>query len=314
MPFASALGLEAKVIKVWHRREKKLFQEKVFSEDAMRLLYGSRLGLAFTDRVLSSLWINKIYGLYHDSLASHSKVLSFIEELQIDLSECGHDLADYRSFNDFFARTLKDGARPIDPSPSALIAPADGRALAFPRINGNTLGHVKWAEVRLFDLFGKNSSLAKRYEDGACFIVRLAPADYHRYHFPFAGIAGPPQPVAGRLHSVSPYALEQGIPVYCLNKRSFCEIEVAQNSRILMMEVGALLVGSIQASYHAGQVEKGEEKGFFKFGGSTVILFFQKGSVAFDPDIVEQSAQSIESFVRMGEKIGTMILPSGSKD
>lgn len=308
MTIASALGLESKIIKVWNRRENRLFQEKVFSEDAMRLLYGTKTGLAFTGQVLSSAWMNRIYGLYHDSRASRKKIISFIEELNLDLGECSQPLDTFQSFNEFFARPLKEGARPIDPTPDGLVSPADGRALVFPRIDASTLSYIKWANIRLLDLFGHDESLVKRFENGACCIVRLAPADYHRYHFPLAGVAGLTRIVPGRLHSVSPYALEQGIPVFCLNKRSLCELRVSSSSSILIMEVGALLVGSMNQTYEPGRVEKGQEKGYFKFGGSTVILFFQKNSVVFDEDIIQRSSEGVETLVRMGEKIGSLKL------
>ncbi len=138
-----------------------------------------------------------------------------------------------------------------------------------------------------------------------CAILRLCPSDYHRFHFPTGGKIGVTKTVPGLLHSVNPYALEQKIPVYCLNKRTLSELDSYDVGKVLMMEVGALFVGTIVQTYRPTMtVAKGEEKGFFKFGGSTCILFFEKGSMKFDADLVENSRQGVETLVKMGEQIG----------
>jgi phosphatidylserine decarboxylase len=119
-----------------------------------------------------------------------------------------------------------------------------------------------------------------------------------------SGKVGITKTVPGLLHSVNPYALEQGLPVYCLNKRTMCELKSDQLGSVLMLEVGALFVGSIVQTYRAGtQVQRGDEKGYFKFGGSTCILFFEEGAIEFDKDLVQNSQDGLETFVKMGEQI-----------
>ena len=304
---SSILGSQTKKIEVMDRKSGSLFVETVYGEDAMKVFYGTSLGLKVTESLLTRRWLSNIYGAYNDSGASKHKIEEFVSFLGIDISECEKDITEYNSFNDFFARKLKFSCRPICAGVKEVASPGDGRMLVFPAIDGSTLAYVKWAPLKLIDLFGGNESLAERYKGGSCVVLRLCPSDYHRVHFPVGGKVGITRTLSGALHSVSPYALEQKIPVYCLNKRTLCEVDSDPFSKVLMMEVGALFVGSVVQTYRAGMhVQKGDEKGYFKFGGSTSILFFEKGIVSFDPDLVENSAKGRETYVKMGERIGAV--------
>ncbi|BBH54475.1 phosphatidylserine decarboxylase [Fluviispira sanaruensis] len=301
----SILGSATKQIEVIKRKSGEKFIEKIYGEDAMKVFYGSPAGAAFTAKFLTNKWISNIYGAYNDSGASKHKIEEFVNNMGIDVSESEKDISEYHSFNDFFARKLHPRARPINRLSSSIISPGDGRLLVFPKISETTLSYVKWAPIQLIDLFQGNESLVERYKNGSCAILRLCPSDYHRFHFPVSGKAGITKTVPGLLHSVNPYALEQQIPVYCMNKRTLCELDSDQFGKVLLMEVGALFVGTIVQTYRpAVQVEKGDEKGYFKFGGSTCIFFFENGIMEFDTDIVKSSEQGLETLVQMGEKIG----------
>ncbi|WP_186646061.1 phosphatidylserine decarboxylase [Fluviispira vulneris] len=301
----SILGSASKQIEVIKRKSGEKFIEKIYGEDAMKVFYGSPAGAAFTAKFLTNKWISNIYGAYNDSGASKHKIEEFVNNMGIDVSESEKDISEYHSFNDFFARKLHPRARPINRLTNSVISPGDGRLLVFPKISETTLSYVKWAPIQLIDLFQGNESLVERYKNGSCAILRLCPSDYHRFHFPVSGKAGITKTVPGLLHSVNPYALEQQIPVYCMNKRTLCELDSDQFGKVLLMEVGALFVGTIVQTYRpAMQVEKGDEKGYFKFGGSTCILFFENGIMEFDTDIVKSSEQGLETLVQMGEKIG----------
>ncbi|MCA2959128.1 MAG: phosphatidylserine decarboxylase [Silvanigrellales bacterium] len=309
--FESILGMKSKRIEVATRGSGaapgSTFTETVYGDDAMRVFYGTPTGLAFTSKVLTAKWLSNLYGAYNDSGASKHKIEEFVSMLGIDIAECEKDISEYASFNDFFARKLKPEMRPLAKAPQAIASPGDGRLLVFPKLDETTLAYVKWAPLKLSELFNKNQSLVERFRDGACAVLRLCPADYHRFHFPVAGKVGITKTVPGLLHSVSPYALEQKIPVYCMNKRTLCEIESDEFGKVLMMEVGALFVGSIVQTYRAGMhVQKGDEKGYFKFGGSTSILFFEKGAMRFDDDLVANASKGLETYVKMGEHIGTL--------
>ena len=306
LSFPSALKGQKKQIRVVNRATGELFDEIVFSEDAMRVFYGSELGFTLTSKFLTNPWVSKLYGAYNDSGASKHKIEEFIQELGIDASECERELAEYQSFNDFFARKLKPGSRPIDQDPNVLISPGDGRIHVFPELKGDQLAYVKWANVSLFELFGQNQALTQRYQGGAAFVLRLCPSDYHRFHFPASGRVSITKTIDGALHSVSPYAIESNIPVFCLNKRTICEIDSDHFGKIVCMEVGALMVGSIVQTYRPGmKVNKGDEKGYFKFGGSTTIAFFEPGRITFDSDLISNTHETFETLVKMGEHIGS---------
>ena len=305
--FDSVLGLKSLKIEVVDRRTNDVFKETVYGEDGMRVLYGSPFGMAVTGKVLTARWLSNLYGAYNDSAASKHKIEDFVSLLGIDLTECEKDLVEYNSFNDFFARKLKPESRPLDKTEGGVCCPGDGRLLVFPEIEDETLAYVKWAPIQLKELFHENESLTERFRGGSCAILRLCPSDYHRVHFPVAGKVGITKTISGMLHSVNPYVLEQKVPVYCLNKRTLCEIDTDLYGKVLLMEIGAMFVGSIVQTYRAGMhVNKGEEKCYFKFGGSTSIMFFGKGAIDFDKDLVENSKNSLETYVRMGEKIGQL--------
>jgi phosphatidylserine decarboxylase len=301
------LGGVQKQIDVYDPITKQLVREKVYGEELMKLFYGQPILAKFTSKVLTQKWLSNVYGAYNDSAASKHKIEDFVKYLGIDVSEAEKEVPDYHSFNDFFARKLKSHLRPIDADPNGVASPGDGRLLVFPEIQTNSIVHIKWAPISLLELFNGNKKCEETYSNGSCFILRLCPADYHRFHFPVAGTVGITKTVPGMLHSVNPVALEKQIPVFCLNKRTLCELNSALFGNVLLMEVGAMFVGSIVQTYRAGMtVAKGDEKGYFKFGGSTVVVFFEKNKIEFDPEIVEKSAQGVETLLKMGQRIARL--------
>ncbi len=301
----SALECTSKTIDVIDRKSGQKFQEVIYGENAMKMIYGNTLGTKFVSKILANQTLSNIYGAYNDSATSRHKIPKFIELLNIDTTECALPIAEYQTFNDFFARKLKPAARPIDTSESGIVSPGDGRLLVFPKISKDTLSYVKWAPIKLFDLFENNQELADKYAEGSCAVLRLCPSDYHRFHFPTSGSIGITKTIPGLLHSVNPYALEQDIPVYSLNKRTHCTLKSEIAGDVLLMEVGAMFVGTIVQTYRpAAEVKKGDEKGFFKFGGSTTIMFFEKNKMTFDKDLIQNTENKVETYVRMGEQIG----------
>ena len=135
-------------------------------------------------------------------------------------------------------------------------------------------------------------------------IIRLCPTDYHRYHFPVDGFVKNDIKIQGDYFSVSPYAVKQNIDIYFNNKRSYSEIDTENTGTVVMAEIGATMVGSIIQTFKENSpIKKGEEKGYFEFGGSTVILFFEKDKITIDEDILENSKKGLETQIFMGEKI-----------
>ncbi|MDW7675534.1 MAG: phosphatidylserine decarboxylase [Bacillota bacterium] len=261
------------------------------------------LELLIKRRLLSSL-----FGMFYNLSYSKRKIANFAKELEIDLREAEIESPNkYKNFNDFFARKLKEGARPVSGDPNHLISPADGRVLAYEDINIHQVIQVKGQEYSLEELF-QSSELARQFQGGICVVVRLNPSDYHRFHFPDSGVPKQYQHIPGSYYSVNPMALKKIAKVYCQNKRELTEIQSDNFGKIVIVEVGATCVGSIVQTYTPNEpVEKGQEKGYFMFGGSTVILFIEPGFVQIDKDIVANSLEFVETKVEMGERIGIKI-------
>ncbi len=298
----------SKEIHVYDRRSKKIFIEKVFGDFAMRCAYGNPTSAWFTSKIIVRNSVSRLTGKFYDSKLSKSMIPKFVLNYKIKLNESQKSVEEFLSFNDFFARTLTHTARPICENTLGVASPGDGRLLVFPKIENDTVAFVKWAPIRLIDLFNGNEELVRKFQGGSCAILRLCPSDYHRFHFPVAGTPNQTTTIKGLLHSVNPYALELKIPVYCMNKRTLCEFKSEHFGSILILEVGAFGVGSIVQTYNAQKhVNKGAEKGFFKFGGSTTILFFEKDHVLFDTDLIQNSEKGIETLVQMGEQVATKV-------
>ena len=275
-------------------------KEKVPGGGMLRFMYNRRVGklslnLLFK-RKLFSAWM----GLLMDTAYSRKYIKGFVKRHKMDLSDYLVPTGGFMSFNDFFYRKLKPGARPLG---EGLVSPADGRAVAFATIDEHTHFFIKGSE---FDLrhFLDDEKLADQFKGGSMLIVRLAPVDYHRYHFPVAGIAGPSIPIKGWYYSVSPIALKGNLEIFLQNQREYCLIDTPDMGQVLMCEVAATSVGSMKQTYTTGKIEKGQEKGYFAFGGSTVVLLMEKGKVKFDADLLENSKKGNELQLRMGERIG----------
>lgn len=295
------------MIKVFNRISKKYDIEKVAGDKYLTWCYESPLGKSLTELFVKKKAFSYFYGKFCDSPFSKRKILPFIKEFNINMNECINSKDDFTSFNDFFVRKLKPSARPINNDRKSLISPGDGRVFAYENININSLIQVKDINYNLSELIA-NKDLAKKYDGGTCLILRLCPVDYHRFHFVDNGLISETNKVKGNYYSVNPIALERIPKLYCQNKREY-SIQASENfGDILYIEVGATCVGSIIQSYKANTyVKKGDEKGYFKFGGSTTILFFEKDKIKIDEDIINQTLMGYETKVLMGEVIGSNI-------
>ncbi|MFZ9748183.1 MAG: phosphatidylserine decarboxylase, partial [Opitutaceae bacterium] len=194
--------------------------------------------------------------------------------------------------------------RPAAPGDDVAVLPADGRHLVFPDVAAADGFYVKGARFTLAELLD-DADLAVRFAGGTMVISRLCPVDYHRFHFPVAGVPGEARRVQGWLYSVSPIALRRRIRYLVENKREITLVESPAFGPVAVLEVGATNVGSIVQSFVPGRpAAKGEEKGLFAFGGSCVITLFARGRIRCDADLVAQSARHVETYARMGERLG----------
>jgi Phosphatidylserine decarboxylase len=236
--------------------------------------------------------------------ASRAKVRPFIRDYGLDAEEFADPVEHFGSFNEFFHRRLRPGARPVAEADEAAVFPADGRHLAIAVVDTARQFYLKGQR---FDLpaFLRDPELAGQFAGGAMLISRLCPVDYHRYHFPVAGTAAAPVAIDGDLRSVSPLALRRHLEIFWENKRCRTAIESPRFGRVLVVEIGATCVGSIHSTFTPGAVAKGEEKGYFAFGGSCVVTLFQRGRIRFDADLLAQTEAGREVYAKMGERCGS---------
>jgi phosphatidylserine decarboxylase len=296
------------MIKIYNRTTKQYEEEQIAGKRYIEWSYSSPLGKGLTELLVKKKFFSKLYGSFCDSKRSIKNIKPFIDEFNIDMSICENSIEDFNNFNDFFARKLLPSARPINMDSNALISPGDGRLSAYDNIDLNKLVQVKGLTYSLEELID-DKELAKEYDGGICLILRLCPTDYHRFHFVDNGTCGATKKITGSYYSVNPIALEKIPKLFCQNKREWSLFKSENFGDIIYVEVGATCVGTIIQSYTENTpIKKGDEKGFFKFGGSTTILFFKKGIVKIDKEILEQSALGYETKVLMGETIGTKIV------
>lgn len=274
---------------------------------ALRFLYKTALGRIIL-KPLSSRTVSDLCGRFLDSRSSKMLIRRFVRKNNIDLSDyyCGS----FGSFNEFFSRKIKANKRPIDSDPSALISPCDGLLSAY-HITDNKVIPVKQSRYTISSLLGRDQ-IAERYNNGICLVFRLCVDNYHRYCYIDNGIKGDNVFLPGKLHTVRPVALEE-YPVFIQNCREYTVIETENFGTVVQMEVGAMLVGKIKNYHGKGKVVRGEEKGMFLYGGSTVIVLLEEGSVHLPEEIFEAAELGIETPVKMGEKIGTRILQATLK-
>lgn len=272
--------------------------ETVMGDGALRFAYNTLLGRTLWPVLFGSKTVSAILGYYYDSRYSRRAAAALAAIPGCRADEARQPLEDYPSFNAFFTRHLKDGARPIG---DGFISPADGRLMLYLNSDAERPFPLKGAQKSLKTVFGAGQSVPPGRYDIA--VIRLAPVDYHRFHFPCdCRTPASARIIAGKYHSVNPVALLRHPDVYADNERQILALD-ASFGRFWMVDVGAFGVGTIVQTYTGEIHAKGEEKGYFKFGGSTVILIIPSGVLKFDDDIVRNSGLGIETRVLFGERI-----------
>lgn len=243
--------------------------------------------------------VSRSVGFLMDCRFSKLFVPAFIRNSKICLDE--YKDVQYKSFNDFFTRKIKDGFRPIPPNPLEVIAPCDGRLTAYP-ITNHCVFRIKNSVYDVNSLLG-DTQLADEFAGGVCLIFRLTPDAYHRYCYVDDGEIISTKKIEGVFHTVRPIAVQR-YNVYAQNAREYAVLQTRNFGRVIQMEVGALLIGRIVNHVTNGVFKRGEEKGMFEFGGSTIVMLFQKDAIKVDEMIYRNTQSDKETIVKMGNKIG----------
>ena len=272
------------------------------AEGLLKFLYDNPFGKMAILPIAKRKFISELYGRRMNKPSSVKNIQAFVDELKIDMTESLKSISEFKSFNDFFYRKLKPEVRPVG---DGLTAPGDGKLIAFESVSDVHNFFIKGRKFTLPE-FLADKKLAEKFKYSSLLILRLAPNDYHRFHFPYDGIASEVKKIRGSYYSVSPYAIANNFTkVFCENKREYCILKTLDKGKILLAPVGATMVGSIIETYTPGQkVKKGDEMGYFAFGGSTIVMLINKDSIEIDKDIIENTKNKLETFVKIGETIG----------
>ena len=290
-------------ITYWNRLTGRLEQELVYGEGALRWMYETRPGRTLGEGLLSRGWVSAMYGAVQDTGWSAGKIAPFVAKFGIPMHE--YEDKRFTSFNDFFIRRFKPGARTFTANPRELAAFAEARYFAMDRLDPSQRFPVKGIALSAAELLG-DATVAAPFERGPAFIARLCPVDYHRFHFPDGGRITHRAHRGGPLHSVNPLALQFKPDILVTNERQISILETDGFGRLAYVEVGATMVGKIvQTHPETAPFRRGDEKGYFLFGGSTVVVLGEAGAWTPDADLLEQSRAGRETLVRLGERIAT---------
>lgn len=261
-------------------------------------MYGTAFGRCLM-RVMIHPAVSRGAGWLLDRRISALAVKPFIRKNEIDMTD--FEQRPFRSFNDFFTRKIRPGARPVDMEPTHLIAPCDSKLTAYP-IAEDSRFTVKGTSYTLNALL-RDDALAAHYCGGTLLLFRLTVSDYHRYCCMDSGFLGDPVHIPGVFHTVNPAAAAR-YPIYKENTREYSVLHSDHFGQAVQMEVGAAMVGRISNLPASRRVTRGEEKGRFEFGGSTIIVLLEKGTAVIDPDILRNTQEDAETVVHLGERIG----------
>jgi len=277
--------------------EDRLVIEKGDSR-TLKFLYRNAVGRTVL-KILIRPTVSKIVGWFMDTRLSTIAIKRFVEKNNINLDE--YEDKKYTSYNDFFTRKIKEECRKIDMNKKSLISPCDSRLTAY-KIDDNSIFHIKDSYYTVEDLL-KNKTLAKKYKGGYCLIFRLCVDDYHRYCYIDNGKKEENTFIKGVLYTVRPIALEK-YNIYKENSREYTILNTENFGNVIQIEVGATMIGRIKNYHENYTFTKGEEKGMFLFGGSTIVLLLEKGKVDINKKIIDNTKSGYETIVKLGEKIG----------
>ncbi|KAI0134848.1 putative phosphatidylserine decarboxylase [Daldinia grandis] len=242
--------------------------------------------------------------------ASHSQIQTFVDTYGISMSDFEpSDIEQYRTFEDFFVRAHRPGSRPIDASddPAGAVVVADSRVVAYDSVAETKKLWIKGTDFTITNLV-MDMQLGQHFGDAAVASFRLSPQDYHRYHSPVTGAIKAFRSIPGDYYQVDPVALQSDVNILTSNARSYIVIETEQFGDVLFVAIGATDVGTVRIhekfQKHGTEIKKGDEIGYFQFGGSSIIVAFQKGAIRFDRDLLDLSRQRIQVSVEVGMSLG----------
>ncbi|XP_058097343.1 phosphatidylserine decarboxylase proenzyme 2-like isoform X4 [Magnolia sinica] len=306
-------GSSASHIVVFDRKTKRLVEELIDGKIilSMRAIYQSKVGLTLINAGAKELLqsISEKQGRRMNSPESAKDIPKFIEFFkdQINVADAKYPIEHFETFNEFFIRELKPDARPIahKEHDDIAICASDCRLMAFQSIDDSLRFWIKGRKFSVEGLLGKDIC-SSAFSHGSLVIFRLAPQDYHRFHVPVSGTIEQFVDIPGSLYTVNPIAVNSKYcNVFTENKRVVSLLSTEDFGKVAFIAIGATMVGSITFTRKQGErVQKGDEFGYFSFGGSTVICVFEKDTIEIDEDLLANSKRSLETLVTVGMSLG----------
>ncbi len=296
----------------FNRSKNKKEIELVYGDAAIKFIYDSPLGKALSP-IIASKTVSQVYGSYQDLGISKKKVPPFVKKFSIDLKEykAGSIKTEkkensYKNFNEFFIREFENGKRSFIKDENLMPAFCEARYFGHESVGDDTKIPVKGKFLNARELLG-NSKWSDIFKEGPLIIARLCPVDYHRYHYPLEGTTIDSFDINGEYHSVNPLALKTKPEIFLINERRASILETEKFGKLAYIEVGAAMVGKIVQTHDEDKRHhRGDEKGYFLFGGSTVILLGEKGKWKPSKDIIENTKEGFETYLKLGEEVAVL--------
>lgn len=287
-------------IRYWDRRDQKECIEKVYGESFIRWIYENPVGMKVSSLLLTRPAFSRFYGTFQSLEPSRKKIAPFIQQYSIPMED--FEDKEYTTFNDFFIRKFRPGKRAFAPDPEILPAFAEARYFGWRSVASEQHFPVKGSHLSAEALLG-GTRWGKSFEGGPLLLARLCPVDYHRFHFPDSGLILESYPLHGLYHSVNPVALAAKSDILCTNERHVTILKTENFGLLAYVEVGAMCVGRIVQTHSEKTFARGDEKGYFLFGGSTVIVLGEPGAWVPDADLLSRTESHQECLVRLGEPV-----------
>jgi phosphatidylserine decarboxylase len=295
-------------IQYYNRGKNQLEVEKVYGEGMVKFLYCNPSGQLLSN-VFANKYISKAYGCLQDLRTTQMKVPKFVRKFNIDLSEYepgslskNDQELSYRNFNEFFIRKFRPNKRAFKDDKNIMPAFSEARYFGYESVTDETTVPVKGKFLTAQGILGNKHG--DTFKDGPLMIARLCPVDYHRYHYPDDGVTSDAYFMHGDYHSVNPLALKFKSDIFISNERRVSILETANFGKLAYVEVGAVMVGKIVQSFdEKTSFKRGDEKGYFLFGGSTVIVLGEKGKWSPSQDMLENTKKGIETYIQLGDEV-----------
>ena len=269
------------------------------SPKSLDFLYNTLIGRLIL-KVLVTKFVSNLVALFMNSRFSKRKIKKFIDKNDINIYE--YDDRKYVSYNDFFTRKVISSKRPINASKDVLISPCDSKLIAY-KIEDDLTLNIKGSYYSIDTLIDQN--IMEEYKGGYALVFRLSTDNYHRYCYIDSGVKSDNYSIKGVLHTVQPISLSH-YNFYKTNSREWTILNTTNFDKVIQVEIGALCIGKIKNNHKEYEFKKGEEKGYFEFGGSTIVLLIKKNVISLDEDIYNNSKENIETIVKYGQRIGKL--------